>query len=395
MDDYREDLAYEHTEKLTQWKRLIGTEGEAKARDYIYDQFTGLGIECKREPFTCSNFATKYLLRIGLLIAAIGIFLAAFLYMQNLILYSFILALILLALVPLMNAFLSGTTLGSKWGTQFHSENLIGYMKARNPNPKHTVFIMSHYDTKSQTYRLLVRIVLFVLGLFGAVSVILINLIFGAIFLITSNNYMNGTFLFILTLVFVTCLILLEFNNTGNNSVGATDNAAAVGVQMAVIRNLLDFPPENTDVYFLATSAEEIGLFGAIAYIEAHEKEFDKDNTYFLNLDVIGGKGKILIHTKYGLPPKIVCPEITDALLRIARERNLDVGTQYLPTGAMADHFPIKKRGFKTTWIQTGDRMVTTSIHSPKDNMNLITKESLRTAIILCFEYIQEMDKKS
>ena len=48
MDDYREDLAYDETKNITQWYRYVGTEGEYKAKQYIYGKFTELGIECQR-----------------------------------------------------------------------------------------------------------------------------------------------------------------------------------------------------------------------------------------------------------------------------------------------------------------------------------------------------------
>jgi len=109
---------------------------------------------------------------------------------------------------------------------------------------------------------------------------------------------------------------------------------------------------------------------------------------------MIGGYGKLNLLTKFGIPPKSASKEIIEILLEIAKEKNLDVGTQYLPTGAMADDLPIQKRGFKTLLIESGDGSVTRKIHTPKDNMELVTKESLRNAIILGFEFVQKIDKK-
>jgi hypothetical protein len=394
MEDYRENLAYEQTKSLCQWKRFIGSDGESKARRYIYGQFTGLGIECKRDPFTCSNFLTKVILRIGLSLMAGLLIAAAYFYWINSFLIAVVLDILLLAILFVASILWTGSDMGSKLGTRYESENLLGHMKATNPQPKRTVVVMSHYDTKSQSFPVILRIVLFVVGALGSLISVAIILIFGLIQLMTSVNYLNSTILFWCAIIIAAFNITLLFNFTGNKSVGATDNAAAVGVQIAIIRDLLDFPPENTDVYFLSTSAEEIGLLGAINFIKSHEAEFNKDFTYFLNYDVIGGKGKIILHTRYGIPPKKTSDEINDLLLEIAKEKNLAVGTQYLPVGASADHLPILKRGFKTTWIQTGDRIVTKKIHTTNDNMDLITKESLRTAIILGFEFIRRIDKR-
>ncbi|HUX98348.1 MAG TPA: M28 family peptidase [Candidatus Deferrimicrobium sp.] len=394
MDNYHEELAYQQTQHLCQWQRFIGSEGESKAKHYIYEQFKDLGIDCESEPFTCSDFLTKILLRIGLCLMAGLLLLSSYFFWVGSFLLSVIFAGTLIVVLLGANVLWTGSDLGARLGTQFNSENLVGHLKARNPIPKRAVVIMSHYDTKSQSFPLIFRITLFVIGAAGSLALILLVFIFGLVQLFTTVNYLNGFVVLISSIIVAACNILLLLNFTGNKSVGATDNAAAVGVQIAMSRALLDFPPENTDVFFLATSAEEIGLLGSIAFIKNHEKDFNKDSTYFLNYDVIGGEGQIILHTRYGIPPKKTCDEINDLLLDIAKEKNLKVGTQYLPVGASADHLPILKRGFKTTWIQTGDRKVTTKIHTSKDNMDLITKESLRTAIILGFEFIQRIDKK-
>jgi Peptidase family M28 len=394
MDDYREQMAYDQTKLLAQWTRFVGSDGESKAKRHIFGQFTQLGIECRRQPFKCSAFLTTILLPIGLLLMGTLLLISAYFFWQSEFLIALIVALILLVVLFVANSLWTGSPVGSKYGKQYDLENLIGHMHAKNPRPKRTVVLMSHYDTKSQTYPVILRIVLFVVSAIGSLTVVLLYLIGAIVYLATSVVIFNGTVLFILAGVFAVCDFLLLFNRTDNKSVGATDNAAAVGVQIAIIRDLLDFPPENTDVYFLSTSAEELGLYGAIAFINQYEKDFSKDFTYFLNFDVIGGAGQILLHTKYGIPPKTTSIEINKILLEIAKEKNLPVGTQWLPIGATADHLPILKRGFKTTWIQTGDRKVTTKIHTTKDNIDLLTKESLRTAIILGFEFIQRIDKK-
>ncbi|MHA1652324.1 MAG: M28 family metallopeptidase [Candidatus Helarchaeota archaeon] len=394
MDDYREDLAYDHTKRLTKWYRFVGSDGENKAKRYIFGQFTGLGAECYREPFKCSNFLTKYLLRIGLLLMATLLILAGYFYWVNDFLLALLVGIGLLVVLIGANSLWTGSDLGSGLGTVYETENLIGCIKAQNPRPKRTVYIIGHYDTKSQSFPVLLRIILFVISALGSLILGAIIVIGCLIWFINASNIFMGFAIFVSAIAISISDILLLFNRTGNKSVGATDNAAAIGVMIAIIRNLLDFPPQNTNLYFLATSAEEIGLMGATAFIKRHEKELDKEYTYFLNYDIIGGKGKIILHTRYGIPPKKTSDEINNILLEIAKEKNLDVGTQYLPVGAAADHLPILKRGFKTTWIQTGDRKVTTKIHTTKDNMDLITKESLRTAIILGFEFIQKIDKK-
>jgi len=393
MEDYREDMAYEQIQRIAQWYRFIGSDGESKAKRYIFGQFTSLGIECRREPFTCSSFLAIILLPVGLALMGIFLLVASYFYWQQSFLVSFLFTLVLLVILLIANFLWTGSEIGSKIGKKYDLENLVGYMKASNPLPKRAVVIMSHYDTKSQSFPIILRIVFFVLTAFGSLILVALLLIGTIGYFIISTNSIDGLILFILSIVLASFDFLLIFNRTGNKSPGATDNASAVGIQIAIIRNLLDYPPQNTDVYFLATSAEEIGLFGAMAFIKAHEKDFSKDFTYFLNYDGIGGKDKIVLITRYGIPPKNTSKEINDLLLEIAQEKGLQVGTQYLPVGATADHIPILKRGFKTTWLD-GDRKVSIKVHTPQDNIDLITKEILRSAIILGFEFIQKIDKK-
>jgi len=50
---------------------------------------------------------------------------------------------------------------------------------------------------------------------------------------------------------------------------GAVDNASGVAAMLAIARRLAKGPPLDRDVYFLATTAEELGLLGAEAFAEA------------------------------------------------------------------------------------------------------------------------------
>ena len=49
---------------------------------------------------------------------------------------------------------------------------------------------------------------------------------------------------------------------------GAIDNASGVAALTEIARRLARFPPPDRDIYFLATTAEEIGLLGAHAFAE-------------------------------------------------------------------------------------------------------------------------------
>ena len=58
---------------------------------------------------------------------------------------------------------------------------------------------------------------------------------------------------------------------------GAVDNASGVAVLTEVARRLVKGPQPDRDIYFLATTAEEIGFLGAEAFAEDPPPEPESD----------------------------------------------------------------------------------------------------------------------
>ena len=67
---------------------------------------------------------------------------------------------------------------------------------------------------------------------------------------------------------------------------GAVDNASGVAVLIEVAKRLAKTPPLDRDIYFLATTGEEIGLLGAKAFAERPPVPLDKIVAAF-NLDTV------------------------------------------------------------------------------------------------------------
>ena len=55
--------AYHHITQLA-FPRLVGSAGEANTQDYIVQQFTALGLEVSREPFSFTKFPAEVLPRL-------------------------------------------------------------------------------------------------------------------------------------------------------------------------------------------------------------------------------------------------------------------------------------------------------------------------------------------
>jgi Zn-dependent M28 family amino/carboxypeptidase len=98
-------------------------------------------------------------------------------------------------------------------------------------------------------------------------------------------------------------------------------------------------------VIFIAFSAEEIGLLGAAAYANAHEKDLAKNAVGMINLDALGSifpAENTVWATK----------DIEKLALEKAREAKWKVGPVVDPSAfVFSDYYPFMMLGIPSTWI--------------------------------------------
>ncbi len=401
--------AYEYTKALS-YPRLVGSEGEKKTREYIFNEFNRLGVQVSREEFKCSNIPINVIFRIvspivGTLLLLSGIF---YLIDQEFLTELFYLIqfsplALIFSLATFILAFLSATIQKQSFGRFTNigktciTENIIGHLPAENPRAN--LIYMGHYDSKSQLFPALLRVLLFIIGMVWAV-IISFEMLIGQFMImlgysqeISSNPYLFELFHFNIWSFVLPFLInfLLLFNTVGNKSPGALDNASAVGIILALAKKIaLENPLKSLNLYFIASGAEELGLYGADAYIKKHKPEFNPKNTYFLVYDSPAMKGEQKILTGYGLPKLSTSKELNQYLMEIGKEQEIKVGSIYLPLGAATDHVPIQKNGYEVAVVVSYVKRV----HSSKDDIKYITIDGLKKAAILGYELAKKIDEK-
>ncbi|MHA1383791.1 MAG: M28 family metallopeptidase [Candidatus Helarchaeota archaeon] len=398
-------IAYEHT-RILSYPRLVGSDGEKEAREYIFNEFKEMGVEVSREEFRCSDFPINFMFRIispvvGTLLLIMSIF-----YLSSIDIFTELFRIIHFSplafvfsistfVLALFTSKIQNMSFGSfkNTGNVFTTENIIG--KISSENSKANLIYMGHYDTKSQLYPAIIRVFLFLLGIIWALissfetMLCQILVLFGQAQYISTNpflfNFLHFDNIWAAIVPFIINFLLI-FNYVGNKSPGALDNASAVGILLALAKKFRKKPLKNVDLYFVATGAEELGLYGAAAYIQKHKSEFNPKNTYFLNYDSPSMKGGQKILTGYGLvsTSKI----LNKHLIEIGRKQGFKVGSIYLPFGAATDHVPIQKNGYEVAIIVSFVRRV----HTKKDKINYITVEGLKKASILGFELAKKID---
>jgi len=274
-------------------------------------------------------------------------------------------------------------------GKKYPTENL--FVKLPAPSNKIDILFMAHWDSKSQTFSTLTRIILFVIAIFGALVLAVLIFIGGIISLTGTLNLQFYWGVLISSIVIAVIANLNIFNKTGNESPGSLDNAASVGVMLELARYFKANPPKNINLTFISTGSEELNLGGANAFIKKH-KHLDPSRTYFINFDGIGGKGIIRLITSYGFPKKSSSDKLNALFMEVAKDNNIICKSIWLPVGAWSDYMPVIQAGFEACWLASQGSML--NVHLASDNMDTISKEGLKNVLILNIGVIKKLDSE-
>ncbi|MHA2182490.1 MAG: M28 family peptidase, partial [Promethearchaeota archaeon] len=298
------DNAYLVTEKLA-FPRMVGSAGEKEAIRIIIDEFKKAGYtSIFRDSFKTSLHNLIYIRYIFLILGSGLILLALLFYLSPFITFGLVIFNIYIYSKVLKVSTSTEIKLSRNDQYNFTTENLFVNLKSKKSKSK--IVFIGHWDSKSQSFPTSTRIVLFLVFIFGA---FILN---SAYFILSILKiFFNLNILIIPNILLDVCIIVASigainyFNKTGNESYGAYDNAAAVGIMIELARYYKENPLDNIDLLFLNTSSEELNLGGATHFIQKYKDDFERESTFFINLDLIGGSETVRLTTSYGIPRKI------------------------------------------------------------------------------------------
>ncbi len=268
--------------------RVATTEGEHQAANYIEQEMRSYGLqEIRQEPFPC---ATESLSNIfPYLYTAFGSSMIAPL--APLLGFTGLLA----APATMLSEFRSNkgpVTWLTRKGT---SHNVIGILPARS-EVKTRIVLLTHYDSvrvrnfmKPNEGKSPQRFVMPLLGLSYLAAIGSSALGFVArrkknrALTRTTQGISGAASAAMLTLA--TPLLMGQMIR-GIDGEGANDNASGVAVLLSLAEQMAQTPLEHTEIWFVATGGEEIGLVGARALANKHGKTL-KD-AYFFAVDTVG-----------------------------------------------------------------------------------------------------------
>lgn len=369
------DRAYDDARAIS-FPRETGSEGEKRASEIVAQKFKALGLIVSEEEFPLM-LSPWIILRIGLLTGFILLLVSRLLVNNYPTISSIIIFVLMSALLltgPIWQIF-AKKGIRDPFGEEKKSKNIIAQLPPPFNSPLnkggyrgvYTLILTAHYDSKSQSLSMAGRILWI-----AAASLSLFLLFVGYLpgLNIFQDEIREAIFLFTMLSVLV-----LFLNRSSNLSPGGLDNAGSVGLLIELAGILIKNPPENLNIIFVSIGAEEEGLMGAYGFIKVHSNELDPEKTFILNFDGIGIKGKLRVFT---------------------REKGIPGSLNRLPSwptfsGLMMDHIAFRASGFKAVSLGCVSVKDAFKIHTPKDQIDIISPEGISEAGTIALKAIDEL----
>lgn len=177
-------------------------------------------------------------------------------------------------------------------------------------------------------------------------------------------------------------------------STGANDNAAAVGTVLALGERLRAEPLDHTEVWLLASGAEEVGCYGMRAFLDRHSATLDPATTFFLDFE-LPGLGDVVVTTQEGMLKNYPYDPTLLALARVVGEAHPELGLRLRPgPTAYSEMGVIVKRGFRGLVVGAEPRQGSTYWHTPEDTFDKIEGAALERIQRFAWTFMQLLDRR-
>jgi len=347
------EIALRYAASIARPRRAGCGEDEVVANE-IADRLQQFGYRVERQPFrfsTAPNIVLTLTILIGLV--CVLIVLLSRDSMPALSIGGAIMIVLLLILFGPINRSVQSAALKDVGRAGILTANLIATLPMEDDLLLPHLYLVAHYDSKSQRLPLVVRIALFVVAIAASVIVAVLTL-FNAP---TSIIGVAG-------IVAIAAGLPLLFLDVGNASPGAIDNASSVGLVLHLAECLAqcDDLRDKLRVTILIPSAEEMMVMGATAFVEAHERQLRQlPRLTILNFDGVGIDGDLYW-----------AGQSAARLIRHIRQACHDLRLplkRFRFVGAMFDHMPFAQRGFDAVTLMAIGQ-ASRSVHTPGDSID-------------------------
>jgi hypothetical protein len=373
--------------------RKVGSGEDERVAQEIEERLRGWGWHVERQPFTFST-ASEVFLKLFVLASML-------LVVTLLLLHDRVVAVLLVALIVLFmpsqrvvqSRALEQNGRGLKWGTRYTTANLIATrtrpsrVADEDADLEHRVphlYLVAHYDSKSQRMPLVVRIALFMLAISAGLILVMLTLF-----------DMSTAFYLPIGLLALAAALPLLFLDVGNTSPGAIDNASSVGLVLHLAELLAQRSDwqDKLQITLLIPSAEEMTLMGSVAYVTAHEvqlrEQAKRGGLHVLNFDGVGVEGELYYVGGSRQRQNGDRINLLTCVRDACAELNLPL-KRFDFIGALFDHIPFAQRGLDAISLITVGR-ASRSVHTPADAVDQLHERGFDQAGRVALRVIERM----
>ena len=279
--------ALTHLEFLTSQigPRGSTTASELRAAEYARDHFKSLGYETYWEPFRSPKTGWRQFMFASVISTAaviIGLFGA-----RPGAWMAFIVSLVT-AVSVLLELYFRPNLL--RWIVPKGSSQNVWAKAIPTGAATRRILVLGHVDTHRTpwVFETPSRLRFFrIMSTLGTASFALIGLLFLviAVFDLPSIRWLSLLFLPVL----IVGILMTGQADRTDFTEGANDNGSGASIVMSLADSLKDDPLSKIEVWFLVTGCEEVGSYGAQAFVAEHRDELE--GLKAINLDNVAGKG--------------------------------------------------------------------------------------------------------
>lgn len=352
--------------RIAETPRAAGTEGEARARKFCAEYLTRAGFAVTEEEFSYSVLPGRWGVPLfGLLsltwFAVLGAALDRPVPEQTVRA-----GIAFLPLLPIL--FLAARRMMRR--PRFMLRRARNLIAVRGAAPR--VWLMAHLDTKSQPVPMLVRIG----GILLASSAMLLTIVAS---FIPRVYELGNAFWAPVTIAGAGGSLAILFSTVGNRSQGALDNASGVAATLLTAERT----PPGTPVGVLLTSAEELGLAGAWAWVrEQAERHAIRHTKRAINFDGLDDVGTLTCMASADNP-------LADALRLSAHGAKRHLKVRKVLPGIMVDSSALSRSGWDAVTISKGNFSTLARIHTPADSPDRLTGTGVAEAVELVTNFME------
>jgi Zn-dependent M28 family amino/carboxypeptidase len=186
-------------------------------------------------------------------------------------------------------------------------------------------------------------------------------------------------------------LAVLSTLRNGNASPGGVDNAGSVAILRELARRLPEVVPDDVELIFLSTGAEEDHMVGAMRWLDRHLPELAGRPVHALNLDGAGAPGPLVAISRFGFG-RSFSPDLAVLARDAARRLGFRLRSIWMPPAMGIDAIPFAHRGIGCLTLSSGSLgRATMAVHSANDHAEHLDRATLARSAALAVEIARDL----